>query len=251
MVTLKSASAVTLSSHKKEYPFFTAKAAELVKKYTSPRTCLGMGRYASYKDYGEGLWRIGYGSEKLNKRFLRATDKATEKEISDQLTTDLKDLSNLVKEYVFVSLNLNRRAALLSFAHSIGISSFKTCRLLELINSHSSRIKIIKEWSPYINEIWQSGGKLMIDRRRAELDTFLTPNKDIPTFVAHRCHVKRCLLNLPETYTGAPNQVKAIEYLEKKLASWDPSGEVLRQFFRYWIQKPTGLGSLPSTKVDL
>ena len=242
-----------LLSHKKartredklKYPFFTEKSTELIKRSTVPRTSLGMGRYASYKDYGESIWRIGYGSKKISGRYLLSTDKATEEEIEKQFIEDLKEFSNLVKEYVFVPLSSNRKAALLSFAHSIGIQSFKTCRLLALINSHSSKNALIKEWSPYINRIWQSGGDLMVTKRRMELDTYLSPSKEIPTFTPHRCRVKKCLLNLPETYTGAPNQLKAIEYLEKKFLEWDPSGEVLRRFFRYWSQKPTGLGSLP------
>ena len=245
--------AVALSSHKKqklrtrwkEYPFLTRKGINLIKTHSLPRTHIGMGRYASYKEYGEDIWRIGYGSKKLEKRWLSATDKATEEEIDIQLEEDLKEFSDLVAKYVFVPLNTNRRAAILSFAHSIGISSFKTCRLLELINSSAGKTKIIREWSPYINQIWLSGGDLMRDRRRVELDTYYAADKEIPTLVPHRCRVKRCLLNLPETYTGVPNQLKAIEYLERKLSEWDPSGEVLRQFFRYWTQKPTGLGSPP------
>ena len=210
-----------------------------------PRTNIGMGRYASYKEYGEDIWRIGYGSKKLGKRWLSSTDKATEEEIDLQLEEDLKEFSDLVANYIFVPLNTNRKAALLSFAYSIGICSFKTCRLLELINSSAGKTKIIREWSPYINQIWLSGGDVMRDRRRVELDTYYSADKEIPTLVPHRCRVKRCLLNLPETYTGVPNQLKAIEYLERKLTEWDPSGEVLRQFFRYWTQKPTGLGSPP------
>ena len=245
--------AVTLSSHKnqklrtrwKEHPFLTRKGINLIRTHSMPRTNIGMGRYASYKEYGENIWRIGYGSKKLGKRWLSSTDKATEEEIDLQLEEDLKEFSDLVANYIFVPLNTNRKAALLSFAYSIGICSFKTCRLLELINSSAGKTKIIREWSPYINQIWLSGGDLMRDRRRVELDTYYSADKEIPTLVPHRCRVKRCLLNLPETYTGVPNQLKAIEYLEKKLAEWDPSGEVLRQFFRYWTQKPTGLGSPP------
>ena len=185
-----------------------------------PRTNIGMGRYASYKEYGEDIWRIGYGSKKLGKRWLSSTDKATEEEIDLQLEEDLKEFSDLVANYIFVPLNTNRKAALLSFAYSIGICSFKTCRLLELINSSAGKTKIIREWSPYINQIWLSGGDVMRDRRRVELDTYYAADKEIPTLVPHRCRVKRCLLNLPETYTGVPNQLKAIEYLEKKLAEW-------------------------------
>jgi len=242
-----------LSSHKKQkspdkwkdHPFLTRKGINLIKSHSLPRTFIGMGRYASYKDYGEDIWRIGYGSKRLGKRWISATDKATQEEIDIQLEEDLKEFSDLVSQYVFVPLNTNRKAAVLSFAHSIGIGSLKTCRLLELINGSASKNNIIKEWSPYINRIWLSGGDLMRDRRRVELDTYFTADKDIPTLVPHRCRVKRCLLNLPETYTGAPNQVKAIEYLEKKFLEWDPSGESLRRFFRYWTQKPSGLGSPP------
>ena len=215
--------AVALSSHKKqklrtrwkEHPFLTRKGINLIKTHSLPRTHIGLGRYASYKEYGEDIWRIGYGSKKLEKRWLSSTDKATEEEIDIQLEEDLKEFSDLVAKYVFVPLNTNRKASILSFAHSIGIASFKTCRLLELINSSAGKTKIIREWSPYINQIWLSGGDVMRDRRRVELDTYYAADKEIPTLVPHRCRVKRCLLNLPETYTGVPNQLKAIEYLER------------------------------------
>ena len=245
-------------SHKKKrsredklkYPFFTDKGFDLIKRTTHPRTDLGMGRYASYKDYGDITWYIGYGSTTINGRALLASDKATTEEIEKQFEEDLKEFSDLVSQYVFVPLNRNRKAAILSFAFSIGISSLKTCRLLELINTHATKTAIIREWSPFINRLWCSGGDLMVAQRRTELDMYLAPDKTIPTFVPHRCHAKRCLLNLPETYTGAPNQVKAIEYLEKKLLQWDPSQEVVRRFFRYWNEKPRSLGS-PKRQQDL
>ena len=209
-----------------------------------------MGKYAAYKDFGEDLWKIGYGSEVINEHYLNANDRASQEEIDKQFYIDLKNFSKKAENYIFVNLNKNKRAAILSFAFSIGISSLKTCRLLELINTHATKTAIIREWSPYINRLWCSGGDLMVDQRRTELDMYLAPDKTIPTFVPHRCHSKRCLLNLPETYTGAPNQLKAIEYLEKKLLQWDPSQEVVRRFFRYWTEKPRSLGS-PKRQQDL
>ena len=231
---------VKLKEKWKEHPFLTRKGINLIKRFQPARTNLSMGRYAAYKDYGEDIWRIGYGSKKLGKSWLGPNDIATEEEIEIQLEEDLKEFSDLVSKYVFVPLNRNRKAAILSFAFSIGISSLKTCRLLELINTYATKTAIIREWSPYINRLWCSGGDLIVDQ----------PDKTIPTFVPHRCHAKRCLLNLPETYTGAPNQLKAIEYLEKKLNLWDPSGEVVRRFFRYWTEKPRSLGS-PKRQQDL
>lgn len=228
-----------------EFPFLTKRGIELIKKYTTPRTCIGLGRYASYKDYGEDIWRVGYGSKKLNKRWVGGYEKVTQKEIDLQLIEDLKEFSVDVSKYVHVNLNDNRKAAILSFAHSLGIAGFKECRLLNLINSLASKTDIIREWSPYINTIWRSGGEQFIERRRVELNVYLAADLQIPTYIEHKCRVKQCLLNLPETYTGAPNQIKAIEYLEKKFNEWDPTGEIQRRFFRYWSEKPSGLGSPP------
>jgi hypothetical protein len=109
----------------------------------------------------------------------------------------------------------------------------------------ASKTEIIREWSPYINTFWRSGGERFIERRRTELNIYLAADLQIPTYIEHKCKAKQCLLNLSETYTGAPNQIRAIEYLEKKLNEWDPTGEVQRRFFRYWSEKPSGLGSPP------
>ena len=233
-----------------KYSFFTEKGFQLTKKYTIPRTSLGLDQYASYKNFGEDTWKIGYGSEIINEHTLSPTDRASQDEIDKQFYEDLKVFSNEVQKYVFVNLNKNKRAALLSFAHSIGICSFKSCRLLDLINSYASKNKVIKEWSPYINHIWMSGGDLMTSRRRTELDMYFAPDKEIPTFYRHKCHAKVCLLNIAETYNGSATQIKGIEYLEKKIKEFDPSGETLRQFFRYWNKTPSGLGSPSRRKVD-
>lgn len=209
-----------------------------------------MGKYAAYKDFGEDLWKIGYGSEVINEHYLNANDRASQEEIDKQFYIDLKNFSKKAENYIFVNLNKNKRAAILSFAHSIGLTSFKSCRLLELINSYGTKNKIIKEWSPYINRIWMSGGDLMASRRRSELDMYFAADKEIPTFYRHTCHAEVCLLNIAETYNGSATQVKGIEYLEKKLKELDPSGEILRKFFRYWNSTPSGLGSPLRRKVD-
>lgn len=237
-----------MSSHR--YSLFTEKGYKLTKKYTIPRTYLGMGKYAAYKDFGEDLWKIGYGSEVINEHYLNANDRASQEEIDKQFYIDLKNFSKKAENYIFVNLNKNKRAAILCFAHSIGLTSFKSCRLLELINSYATKNKIIKEWSPYINRIWMSGGDLMTSRRRSELDMYFAADKEIPTFYRHTCHAEVCLLNIAETYNGSATQVKGIEYLEKKLKELDPSGEILRKFFRYWNSTPSGLGSPLRRKVD-
>lgn len=232
------------------YPFLTKKGVELIKRHTAPRIDIGLGIYAPYRDPWDGSFRIGYGSLRIKGKTLAPSDRGTRGDIEKQLVEDLKEFSQLVEQYVYVPLNENRKAAVLSFAHHVGIESFKRCRLLELINSHASKQEIIREWSPFINTIWKSGGDYVINRRRVELDTYLAPDKEIPTLVPHKCHVKYCLLNLPETYNGSPTQVKAIEYLEKKLTDLDPSGEILRRFFRYWNERPSALASPPRPQTD-
>ena len=80
-----------MTSHKKtklkeswkEHPFLTRKGINLIKSYNAPRTDLSMGRYASYRDYGEDIWRIGYGSKKLGKSYLGPNDIATEEEVNN------------------------------------------------------------------------------------------------------------------------------------------------------------------------
>jgi GH24 family phage-related lysozyme (muramidase) len=202
-----------------------------------------MGRFAAYKDYGEANWRIGYDSLKLGKRRVAYNEKAGRAEIEKQLVEDLKEFSKEISQYVYVPLNRHKKGAVLSFARSVGILGFKNSKLLELINRHASKKEIISEWSPYINRYWLCGGDRMRDRRRAELNAFLSADKEIPTFTKHNCHTSICLLNLAETYNGAPNQIKAVEYLEKKIKEWDPTGHALRRFYRLWSQPPTGLGN--------
>jgi len=228
-----------------DYPLLTQKGIDLIKLYSVPRVCLTPGRYGSYRDYGESIWRIGYGSKNLGKYIVNRSEVATQEQIDKQFVEDLKVFSNAIRDYVYVPLNNNKKAALLSFAHDLGIQSFKNCRLLELINSLASKTEIIREWSPYINKIWFSGGSRVVDRRRTELNLFYAADKEIPTQVKHNCQTEYCLLNLAETFNGAPNQIKAVEYLESKLLDWDPDGRSLRHFLRLWSQKPAGLGSAP------
>ena len=226
------------------HPFLNVETVNLVKQYTPARTHLGFGRFAAYKDYGEFIWRIGYGSTKMGKRFVHAGDKASEAQILEQLVVDLKEFTDQVIQYIYMPLNKKRRAAILSYAYSIGLPAFKECNLRELINTNASKSLIIREWSPFINKQYLYGDPLLIERRRVELNYYLAPDKEIPTFLPHRCEAThQCLLNLAETWNQSPNQIKAIEYLERKLLDWDPTGETMRRFWRYWNQVPGGLGS--------
>lgn len=209
-----------------------------------------MGRFASYKDYGENIWRIGYGSKKINNHQVGYQEFATRKQIEVQLVEDLKEFTKQIEPYIYVPLNKNRKAAILCFAHNLGVTGFKNSRLLGLINRHASKKEIIQEWSPYINKMWLSGGESIVNRRRVELDTFLAADKEIPTFTQHNCKLKTCLLNLPETYNGSANQIRAIEYLEGKMLTWDPSGHAVKHFFRLWNEKPSGLASPPRPGID-
>jgi GH24 family phage-related lysozyme (muramidase) len=91
-----------------EHPFLTDVGIELIKKHGQPRTAIGMGRFAAYKDFGESMWRIGYGSHMVGKRRVAFNEKLTKSEIETQLIEDLKEFSDQVSEYVFVPLNDKR-----------------------------------------------------------------------------------------------------------------------------------------------
>jgi len=227
-------------------PFFSTLAVELVKNHGPARTYVGFDRFASYET-NTGEWLIGFGSKQIFGKNINMFTRGTILEIEEQLVLDLQELALLVKEYVIMPLNPKKRAAVLSYAHSIGLSSFKDCRLLELINTRASRSEIIREWSPYINQKDYYPEKLR-NRRRAELNTYVAPDDEVPLLSVHKCPLKHCLLNIGESYNGTPNQVKAIEYFEKKVAEWDTSGEVVRRFFRLWNQEQGGLGSAKNTK---
>ena len=233
-----------LDQFKIDHPFLDLETVRLICRYTPARTHLGFGRYAAYRDRGEFTWRIGYGSFRIGKRFVHGGDKASELQITTQFIEDLKKLTDLVVPCVYMPMNKKKRSAIISYAHSIGISAFKECYLRELINTNASKNAIIKEWSPYINKQYLYGPPLLRERRRVELNYYLAPDKEIPTFYPHRCEAKhQCLLNLAETWQHTPNQIKAVEYLERKLLDWDPTGESMRRFWRYWNQDPGGLGS--------
>lgn len=230
-----------LSPDEEPIPYLSETGIKLIIKYTPARTYTGFGRFAAYRtEHGE--WLIGYGSRKLFGKNVSATTRGTQEEIEKQLIEDLKSFALLVEQYVIMPLNPKKRAAVLSYAHSIGLAAFKECRLLELINSRASKKEIISEWSPYINRK-DYYPEMVRERRRVELNTYMAPDKEVPLFVKHNCPLRQCLLNIGESYQGTPTQIKAIEYLEKKIVNWDTTGEVMRRFFLLWNQPQGGLGS--------
>jgi GH24 family phage-related lysozyme (muramidase) len=128
-----------LDQFKIDHPFLDLETVRLICRYTPARTHLGFGRYAAYRDRGEHTWRIGYGSLRIGKRFVHGGDKATELQITTQFIEDLKKLADLVVPCVYMPINKKKRSAIISYAHSIGISAFKECYLRELINSNASK----------------------------------------------------------------------------------------------------------------
>ena len=96
---------------------------------------MGSGRFASYKDYGESIWRIGYGSMEIHGKVVTHRTRATGKEIDEQLNMDLQMLSHKLSKIIFWPLNPKKKAAVISYAFSNGFIPFKNSQLLELINS--------------------------------------------------------------------------------------------------------------------
>ena len=223
--------------------FLNQYGIKLIVFYTNMHTHVGMEMYKPYKDSFDKEWRIGFASSKMFGRRVGPGLRVTKEDCVKQLVEDLKPFAALVEHYVQMPLNDKRKGAILSYAHSVGIPAFKECRLLELINKRASKNDIIREWSPYINPIYRHKTPFLLQRRRAELNMFLAPDKEIPTLYKHKCKLKQCLLNVAECYNQTPNQIKAMEYLERKLVEWDQNGEVLRRFWRIWNTVPGGMDS--------
>lgn len=223
--------------------FLSPHAINLVKTYSTPRIYLGFGMFGSYKNKDEEIWRIGYNSERLYGKYVKFNQKANQSTIENQLVKDLKEFAKLVEHYVIMPLNQNKKAAVLSYAYSVGIQNFKECNLLKLINTRATKDKIIKEWSPLINPIYVGSSDILKARRRSELNIYFAADKEVPLLVKHNCKLNKCLLNIAENFNGTPTQVKAIEYLEGKIFGWDQTGEVMKRFFRLWSQPQGGLGS--------
>ena len=215
-------------------PFYQTTAFVLVKRYTRPRVELGNGKFANYFENNEPFYRIGYRSKKIFKKFVGATSVATKKEIEDQLVEDLEELAIKISPLIQQPLNLNQRAAVLSYAHSVGLGAFRESKLLEILNKPDNKLELIREWSPYIKYISDEG---LRNRRRSELDLYLAPHENVALLGIinpHKCSAKHCLFNIHTSFNGNPNQIKAIEYLEKKLDYLDPSGCVQAQFWKLW-----------------
>ncbi len=217
-----------------------------MRRYTPCRIHVGFEEYTSYKATKEdGPWLIGYGSKKIGRQTVTPFTKVYRHQIDEQLKKDLELFSEYVADLVYMPLNEKKRGAVLSYAESVGITYFKECKLLELINSNASKQEIIKEWSPFMRRNYQADPTLR-DRRRAELDLYLQSDTEVPLLIEHQCVLPQCLLNIAANYNGTLEQVKAIEYLESELLRLNPGGEIISKFFTLWNEQPKATGSRSS-----
>ena len=83
-------------SLKLDTSYLNKDSLRLIKHYNRARTLMGSGRFASYKDYGVSIWRIGYGSMEMVGKVVTHRTRATEEDIEEQLKIDFeKNLKNL------------------------------------------------------------------------------------------------------------------------------------------------------------
>ena len=232
--------------------FVTDYALQLIRRHTPCRIHVGFDEFVSYRANPiDNLWFIGYGSPKVGKSFVNRFTKANKQQVEAELEKDLEEFAKLIAGVICMPLTTKKRGAVLSYAHSIGYTRFKESNLLKLINERANKTKIIKEWSPYLRKNYQQNMKL-VDRRRQELALYLESDKDVPLLVEHKCVLPQCLLNIAENFNGSPHQIKAIDYLERKVSELDPSGKVIDHFFDLWNRKPTATGSRSDfPEVDL
>ena len=88
MVIQKLHTADQLPSRKLDTSYANKYAYKLILYYAIARTYRGFDSYASYKDRGESIWRIGFGSTEIRDKVISGRTKATREEIEEQLKSN-------------------------------------------------------------------------------------------------------------------------------------------------------------------
>ena len=99
-----------LPSRKLDTSYANKYAYKIVSYYSIPRTYRGFDLYASYKDRGEFIWRIGYGSTEIRDKVISGRTKATREEIDDQLQRDLEKLSYKIARLIFLAFKCKEKS---------------------------------------------------------------------------------------------------------------------------------------------
>lgn len=117
-----------------------------------------------------GVWTIGYGTTRINRKAVKQGMTCTEAEAEQYMRSDLQPFAASIKTLVKVPLNENQFAALLSFVYNIGPAAFGSSTMLKKINAG--------DWLGARNEFFRwiraAGQTLqgLVKRRAAEAELF-------------------------------------------------------------------------------
>lgn len=119
-----------------------------------------------------GVWTIGYGTTRINKRDVVESDTCTADEAEEWLADDVFIVRHAIRRMVKVELKQHEYDALVSLAYNIGVGNFQRSSLLVLLNARAPANICALEF-PRWNK---SKGKVLaglITRRKEEADLFL------------------------------------------------------------------------------
>ena len=181
-------------------------AFELIKKYEGFNE-------RSFPDIstGEAPYSIGFGTQFYpDGQQVSKGQMCTYKKAEEYLTHELKDIKELLcKEDL--DLVPAMEEALISFIHSVGWNSFLYSDLLDYIEE--------KKWDNVAEEIyrWVFDSEYnvisnLLHRRREEINLFLSG-----VYKENMLFSGKLLLSAFSTYTGKPNQVRAVKRLENSI----------------------------------
>lgn len=116
-----------------------------------------------------GKLTIGYGSTRNVKKGMTIT----RVEAEARLLEDLAEADAIIDRYVKADLNINQRAALISWVFNLGGGNLKKSTLLKKLNKHDYKGAA----DEFLKWVYAGGKKLngLVKRRKAERELFLKP----------------------------------------------------------------------------
>ena len=130
-------------------------------------------RLKAYRDVG-GIWTIGYGHTGPD---VYAGKTITVEQAADLALVDIEEASDAVNRGVKVPITQNQFDALVSLTYNIGVGAFARSTCLRRLNQRDfdGAAEALTWWNKVKGRVVDG----LVNRRNAEKELFLTPDKPI------------------------------------------------------------------------
>lgn len=125
-----------------------------------------------------GVPTIGYGTTRYESgEKVKLGDVISEVRAEELLERDIDKIRNQINTLISSDIKKNQLDALVSFVYNVGITNFKTSKLLELVNNNPQDRSIKREFMRWVHS---RGKKLngLVRRRRAEVQLYFKEYDD-------------------------------------------------------------------------